>query len=73
MLRIAADENLHALFYRDILSAAITVRPVEAVSAIVEEVLAFDMPGRGSRDICARRCRSRTPASTTCASITTRS
>jgi acyl-[acyl-carrier-protein] desaturase len=47
MHRIAADENLHALFYRDILTAAIAIRPSEAVSAIVAEVLAFDMPGTG--------------------------
>jgi acyl-[acyl-carrier-protein] desaturase len=47
MRRIAADENLHALFYRDLLSAAIAIRPSEAVSAIVTEVLAFDMPGAG--------------------------
>jgi acyl-[acyl-carrier-protein] desaturase len=47
MRRIAADENLHALFYRDLLSAAIAIRPSEAVSAIVAEVLAFDMPGAG--------------------------
>ncbi len=47
MRRIAADENLHALFYRDILTAAIAMRPSEAVSAIVAEVLAFDMPGSG--------------------------
>ena len=45
MLRIAADENLHALFYRDILTAAIALRPSAAVRAIVAEVLAFDMPG----------------------------
>jgi acyl-[acyl-carrier-protein] desaturase len=47
MRRIAADENLHALFYRDLLTAAIAIRPSEAVSAIVAEVLAFDMPGSG--------------------------
>ena len=47
MHRIAADENLHALFYRDLLTAAIAIRPSEAVSAIVAEVLAFDMPGTG--------------------------
>jgi acyl-[acyl-carrier-protein] desaturase len=47
MRRISADENLHALFYRDILTAALAVRPSEAVSAIVAEVLAFDMPGSG--------------------------
>ncbi len=47
MRRIAADENLHALFYRDLLSAAIAISPSQAVSAIVAEVLAFDMPGAG--------------------------
>jgi len=45
MHRISMDENLHALFYRDILSAALEVVPSAAVEAIVEEVLAFDMPG----------------------------
>jgi acyl-[acyl-carrier protein] desaturase len=45
MLRIAADENLHAVFYRDILSAALDREPSAAVSAIVAEVMAFDMPG----------------------------
>lgn len=47
MLRIAADENLHALFYRDALAAAIRIQPSAAVVAIADEVLAFDMPGTG--------------------------
>jgi len=47
MVRIAADENLHMVFYRDILSAAIQVQPSAAVRAIVDEVLAFQMPGAG--------------------------
>src|SRR6478609_8453634 len=47
MARIAADENLHMVFYRDILGAALKVRPSEAVRAIVAEVLAFEMPGNG--------------------------
>ncbi len=47
MIRIAADENLHMVFYRDILSAAIEVMPSAAVRAIVDEVLAFEMPGAG--------------------------
>src|SRR5690349_3160961 len=37
MLHISGDENLHAVFYRDVLSAAITLRPSEAVSAIASE------------------------------------
>ena len=45
MLRIATDENLHALFYRGILTAAIVLQPSQAVRAITAEVLAFDMPG----------------------------
>jgi len=45
MLHIAADENLHAVFYRDMLGAALDRDPSAAVSAIVDEVLAFDMPG----------------------------
>ena len=45
MLRIAADENLHAVFYRDMLTAVLEVRPSAGVMAIVDEVLAFDMPG----------------------------
>ncbi len=47
MVRIAADENLHMVFYRDILGAALQVQPSAAVRAIVDEVLAFQMPGAG--------------------------
>jgi acyl-[acyl-carrier-protein] desaturase len=47
MVRIATDENLHMVFYRDILKAAITIEPSAAVRAIVDEVLAFQMPGAG--------------------------
>jgi len=47
MTRIAADENLHMVFYRDILGAAIKIQPSRAVRAIVDEVLAFQMPGAG--------------------------
>jgi acyl-[acyl-carrier-protein] desaturase len=47
MVRIATDENLHMVFYRDVLSAAIKLDPSQAVRAIVDEVLAFQMPGAG--------------------------
>jgi acyl-[acyl-carrier-protein] desaturase len=47
MARIANDENLHMVFYRDILKAALVVEPSAAVRAIVDEVLAFQMPGAG--------------------------
>jgi acyl-[acyl-carrier-protein] desaturase len=47
MVRIATDENLHMVFYRDVLSAALKLEPSAAVRAIVDEVLAFKMPGAG--------------------------
>ncbi len=47
MVRIAADENLHMVFYRDILKAALEVEPSAAVQAITDEVLRFQMPGAG--------------------------
>ena len=47
MVRIATDENLHMVFYRDMLKAAIQIEPSAAVRAIVDEVLAFQMPGAG--------------------------
>ncbi len=47
MVRIAADENLHMVFYRDILGAALKLQPSAAVRAITDEVLAFQMPGAG--------------------------
>lgn len=47
MVRIAADENLHMVFYRDILGEALKLQPSAAVQAIVDEVLAFKMPGAG--------------------------
>ena len=50
MARIAADENLHMVFYRDILGAALELVPSEAVRAIATEVMAFQMPGAGMTD-----------------------
>jgi acyl-[acyl-carrier-protein] desaturase len=47
MARIAADENLHMVFYRDILHEAMKVEPSAAVVAIAEEVIGFEMPGAG--------------------------
>ncbi|MEA2538409.1 MAG: acyl-[acyl-carrier-protein] desaturase [Chloroflexota bacterium] len=47
MIRIAADENLHMVFYRDIIAAALVLEPSATVRAIVDEVLAFKMPGAG--------------------------
>ena len=47
MARIAADENLHMVFYRDILGAALELQPSATVRAIADEVLDFSMPGVG--------------------------
>jgi acyl-[acyl-carrier-protein] desaturase len=47
MLRVAADENLHMMFYRDIVAAALQVESSAAVQAITQEVIGFDMPGVG--------------------------
>ncbi|HEV2005827.1 MAG TPA: acyl-ACP desaturase, partial [Candidatus Limnocylindrales bacterium] len=35
------------VFYRDVMTAALTIDPSTAVRAIVDEVLAFQMPGAG--------------------------
>jgi acyl-[acyl-carrier-protein] desaturase len=45
MARVAADENLHMVFYRDILAAALHVDPSAAVCAVADEVIGFAMPG----------------------------
>jgi acyl-[acyl-carrier-protein] desaturase len=50
MARVAADENLHYLFYRDLMTELIAVDPSSAVIAIADEVLGFAMPGTGIPD-----------------------
>ena len=47
MVRVAADENLHMMFYRDIVAAALHVDPSATVQAVTEQVIGFDMPGVG--------------------------
>jgi acyl-[acyl-carrier-protein] desaturase len=47
MKRVAADENLHFLFYRDMASALLEADPSEVVLAIDRQVSAFEMPGAG--------------------------
>ena len=47
MMRVAADENLHHLFYRDLTTAAIGVAPNRMLPAIEKQVLGFAMPGLG--------------------------
>jgi acyl-[acyl-carrier-protein] desaturase len=50
MARVAADENLHYLFYRDLVSAALAVDPSAMVQAIERQVHDFEMPGTGIID-----------------------
>ncbi len=45
MQRIALDENLHMLFYRNTLNAALEIEPNAAMRAIADVVTNFDMPG----------------------------
>ena len=47
MKRVAADENLHYLFYRDMATAALELDPSQTVIAIEAEVREFAMPGVG--------------------------
>jgi acyl-[acyl-carrier-protein] desaturase len=47
MARVASDENLHYLFYRDMVTAAIEVDPSALVVAIEHQVREFEMPGVG--------------------------
>ncbi|HVL89391.1 MAG TPA: acyl-ACP desaturase [Actinomycetota bacterium] len=45
MARIAVDENLHYVFYRDVTAAALEADPSAAMQAIKRQVLGFAMPG----------------------------
>ena len=45
MQRIALDENLHMLFYRNTLGAALELEPNATMRAITDVVTNFDMPG----------------------------
>jgi acyl-[acyl-carrier-protein] desaturase len=48
--RIALDENLHMVFYRNLVSAAFDIAPDETMSAVRDEVIGFQMPGVGMPD-----------------------
>ena len=54
MARVAADENLHYLFYRDLVTAALELDPSAVVVAIDRQVREFEMPGTGIVDFAAR-------------------
>jgi acyl-[acyl-carrier-protein] desaturase len=50
MKRVAADENRHHLFYRDLTAAALEVDPSGMILAIERQVRDFEMPGTGIVD-----------------------
>jgi acyl-[acyl-carrier-protein] desaturase len=50
MKRVAADENRHHLFYRDLCSEALDLDPSGMVVAIERQVREFEMPGTGIVD-----------------------
>ena len=53
MARVAADENLHYLFYRDLVTAALEIDPSATMMAIERQVRTFEMPGTGIPDFNA--------------------
>ena len=73
MKRVAADENLHYLFYRDLVTAAIELDPSAMMIAIERQIRTFQMPGTGIPGFGPTPTRSPPLASTTCKSTTIRS
>ncbi len=45
LTRVAKDENLHMIFYRNIVQAALECAPDQTIRAITDEVTSFQMPG----------------------------
>ena len=45
LARIAMDENLHMIFYRDLVRVALEIAPGQTLRAIADEVAGFVMPG----------------------------
>jgi acyl-[acyl-carrier-protein] desaturase len=53
MARVAGDEQLHHVFYRDTASAMLEVDPSTVVLAIERNVKGFEMPGTGIPDFAS--------------------
>jgi acyl-[acyl-carrier-protein] desaturase len=45
LARIATDENLHMVFYRNLMAAAFDIDPDVSMRAVTTEVVGFEMPG----------------------------
>jgi acyl-[acyl-carrier-protein] desaturase len=50
MKRVAADENMHYLFYKDVTTSAVALDPSTMVLAMERQVKGFQMPGAGIDD-----------------------
>ncbi|MDT4892257.1 MAG: acyl-[acyl-carrier-protein] desaturase [Pseudonocardiales bacterium] len=50
LTRIATDENLHMVFYRNLVAAAFEREPDATMRAVRDEVVNFSMPGAGMPD-----------------------
>ncbi|RLV04586.1 acyl-ACP desaturase [Streptomyces griseocarneus] len=57
MARIAADENLHMLFYRGLLDDALALFPDAALTALADVLDGFEMPGAAIPGFRARAAR----------------
>jgi len=47
LAKIAQDENLHMIFYRNLLTAAFELAPNDTMRAVCDVVRSFQMPGHG--------------------------
>ncbi|WDZ82286.1 acyl-ACP desaturase [Micromonospora cathayae] len=47
LAKVAADENLHMVFYRNLLAAAFELAPGQAMRAVADVLTDFQMPGVG--------------------------
>jgi acyl-[acyl-carrier-protein] desaturase len=54
LARIALDENLHMVFYRDLLGAAFDLAPDLAMRAVCDVVKTFQMPGAGMENFARK-------------------
>jgi acyl-[acyl-carrier-protein] desaturase len=50
LARISTDENLHMVFYRNLVAAAFDRAPNATMAAIRDEIVNFQMPGAGMSD-----------------------
>ncbi|EFV11678.1 hypothetical protein HMPREF9336_03460 [Segniliparus rugosus ATCC BAA-974] len=48
--RISADENLHMIFYRNLVEQALKVSPNQTIKAIADILTMFQMPGAGMKN-----------------------